>query len=422
MEKETPRKRTQRCFSPSLLTEPTPQPADISEPWMPNLSQSLQAPDLMAPFMLPTPYWPFGGLSKLDQMTSAAATAMRQLVTQQISDRKTTEQSDSRARSSTTGFSASQLAAPTFDTQNRLPSIPPPGPPISSTSLTAALSAWYGQQTSHSPAGMSQFPPDSSIGDHCASPQLHPPPPPPPPPPPSQHTVPPHNPNLFRSMLSAAMSQQQKESGDLANNFTMEGANASSTGSSSATSSSSTSSSLAAMMAAAAVAMAGLCRNQTVPPFPGMADTEPSAFQIPESQSNGENTGLNLSTAGEESFAEEHTSASASAAVMDDIDDEDIFLRHIEKGGLPRRRKLHRKRDAEIRGLGNKSETYESRLQHHSLHHHQQQQQQQQQKSSRKCYSKTNWLFIVIVCELFNMFFAPSQLSFLAKQVDLTGE
>ncbi|KAL5962772.1 hypothetical protein TSMEX_009550 [Taenia solium] len=392
-EKETPRRRMQCCLSPSVFTEPTPQPTDISEPWMPNLSQSLQAPDLMNPFMLPSPYWPFGGLSKLNQMTNAAATAMRQLVTQQVSDRKVTEQSETRARTSITGFSASQLAAPAFESQNRLPSIPPPAPSISSTSLTAALSAWYGQQASQPSTGMSQFPSDTVIGDHCVSPSLPPPlpppPPPPPPPPSSQHPAPPHNPNLFRSMLSAAINQHQKEATEAANNFSMEGTNSTSTGSSSATSSSSTSSSLAAMMAAAAVAMAGLCRNQTVPPFPAMADTEPSAFQIPESQSNGENIGLNLSTTGEESFAEDHTSASATSAAVDDIEDDDIFLRHMEKGGLPRRRKMHRKRDAELRGVGVKNEAFELRLQHHNLHHHHQQQ-QQQRPSARKRYSKTS--------------------------------
>nr|CDS16603.1 myeloid ecotropic viral integration site [Echinococcus granulosus] len=391
-EKEIPRKRIQRCPSLSVFTESIPQPTDMTEPWLPNLSQSLQAPDIMNPFMLPSPYWPFGGLSKLDQMTSAAATAMRQLMTQQIPDRKTTEQSETRARAPTTSFSASQLAAPTFESQSRLPPIPPPAPSISSTSLTAALSAWYGQQASQPPTRMSQFPSDTIIGDQCASPPL----PPPPPPPPSQPTAPPQNPNLFRSMLSAAMSQQQKEAGEVANNFSMEGAN-SSTGSSSATSSSSTSSSLAAMMAAAAVAMAGLCRNQTVPSFTGMADTEPSAFQIPESQSNGENTGLNLSTTGKETFGEDHTSVSAaSVTAVDDIDDEDIFLRHMEKGGVLRRRKIYRKRDAEMRGVGTKNEAFEPGLQHlnlhhhhHHHHHHHQQQQQQQQALAHRHFNAT---------------------------------
>ncbi|VDD80760.1 unnamed protein product [Mesocestoides corti] len=352
-EKE-PSRRQHSVPSPPTFTEPSLRSSEFPEPWLPNLSQNLQAPDLVNPFMLPTiasnPYWPFGNLSKLDQVT-AAATAMRQLMAQQLSNpncsRKPMEH-EPGSRTSTSSFSASQLAAPTFEPltrvpQTSMPSIPnpsiPTAPPISSASLTAALSAWYGQRPNQQPPGVSQFPTENTTG-HCISP------PPPPPPPPPQTTAPVHSSSVIRSMISAAIGHQ-KEGNEVANLTQLDETTNTSTGSSS---------SLAAMMAAAAVAMAGLCRTQAVQPIPG-ANTDTTSYQLEQSHNNDE--GLNLSTigsgeVGEDGFVED---------LVEDLDDEDVFLRHVDKSGS-RRRRGNRKRDVD--GRVNKTEPngFDQRVHH----------------------------------------------------------
>ena len=339
----------------------------------------------MNTFMLPNPYWPFTPLSNV------AAQAMRQLLTQQqqqhhLSDSKLVEQiNESRSRTPATGFTASQLAASNFESQTHPPTIPPSAPPITSNSLTAALSAWYGQQTSQA-----HFTQD--IGSQRSSPPL----PPLPLPPPHSQAV--HNPGFIRSMLSVAMTQPKEGSGESANHHSLEGTDSSSTRPTSSSSpppasSSSDSSSLAAMMAAAAVAMAGLCRTSGVPAFPGVADQEPSsAFQMSESQMNGGNDdgGLNLSTTGD---VTEHSS---NVTAMEEGDEDDIFLRHMDKVGASasRRRKMHRKREMEMRACGNKNETFESRFQHHSGTH----QHHQQQRPARKLKVEFRFYLFVGIC------------------------
>ena len=333
--------------------------------------------------MLPGPYWPFPPLS------SATAHAMRQILIQQqqqqqqqqhLPDCKVSEQTqETRPRTSTTGFTASQLASSNFEPQNRIPSIPQPVPSISSNSITAALSAWYGQQASQGHFGQ-------EIGNLRTSPPLAPPSLP------STHSQASHNPGFIKSMFSSSMVQPKEGTGESANHLPMEVTDNISNGVTSSsslppTSSSSDPGTLAAMVAAAAAAISGLCRTSGVPTFPGVVDSEPpSAFQMPESQMNGENNGgggLNLSTSGE---VVEHSSNVTS---MEDGEEDDIFLRHMDKLGVgaSRRRKLHRKREVELRGCVKKSAAFGTRLQHHCTAHHLPH--QQQRSSARKSILKS---------------------------------